>query len=337
MTAESFCKMIWDCSYSTVKSKIATKRYRSISIPKKNGVRDLHFLDPKTDLHMLQSGLISFLKKMELPVCVKGFVNGESYLSYLEQHVGSKHFLRIDIKDFFPSITRELIEQEISCFLSFDSEEEREKIVQLVSDIVTFQDCLPQGAVSSPVVSNIIMIRIDQRILKYCQVLGVKYTRYADDMLFSSEELNFNDKKWFLRKIKHIVSQGNLKINYGKLKSCTREISLNGYVVSQEGIRLSRQRLHDIKKVISFASSNRQLLQRDPNSYVKTLNQLNLENRDLSVYPFKSVYQFYQFLCGYRSYLISFLKHDIESQFRKKLCKLLDKLEKIIKQIASVL
>ena len=337
MTAESFCKMIWNYSYSTVQSKIAQKKYKTISIPKRNGFRELSFLDPKTDLHMLQSGLVNFLKRIELPVCAKGFVKGESYLSYLEHHIGSIHFLRLDIKDFFPSITRKLIEREISCFMSFDSEEEKKKIVKLVSDLVTYHNCLPQGAVSSPVISNIVMIRIDQRILKYCQVLGIKYTRYADDLLFSSEEFDFNDKKWFLRKIKHIVSDGNFKINYGKLKSSTREISLNGYVISQEGLRLSRQRLNDIKKVVSFASSNRQMLQSDPNSYVQALNQLNLEHRGLSVYPFKSVYQFYQFLCGYRSYLISFLKYDIESQFRKKLCKLLDKLEKIIKQIASVL
>lgn len=104
------------------------------------------------------------------------FVQGESYISYLEPHIGAKYFVRMDIKDFFPSITSEIIKDTFSYLLSFDTDEEKEKILELVSEICTYEGTLPQGVPTSPVISNIVMTRIDQRITKYCQILGITYT-----------------------------------------------------------------------------------------------------------------------------------------------------------------
>ena len=193
-----------------------------------------------------------FLEKQQLPVCVKGFIKGESYISYLESHVGSKYFMRIDIKDFFPSITEKKIKDIFSNLISLETKDDNKNILDLISEITTYNGVLPQGACSSPMISNIIMMRIDQRILKYCQMLGVSYTRYADDLLFSSKSFDFKNKKWFLKKVKHILYSQNFTVNYNKIKYGEKEISLNGYVVSDLGIRLSRERLADLKKHFLF-------------------------------------------------------------------------------------
>lgn len=332
MTIESFCKIVWNLSYNQVNSSIIKTDYSQFNIPKKNGLRTITFLPGTAPLYALQKSFNKYyLNKQDLPICVKGFVQGESYISYLEPHLKSNYFIRIDIKNFFPSITADIIKDTFSHLFSFDSDEDKNKILNLISDICTYEGILPQGIPTSPMISNIVMTRIDQRITKYCQVFGITYTRFADDMLFSSQAFDFKTKKWFVKKIKYILSSLNLKINYTKIKYGEREISLNGYVLSKSGIRLSRSRLFDIKKVLAFSKNNNSLSKTNPTEFLQLANKLSLEHRNLSIYPFNSIFQFTQFLIGYRSYLISFLRYDIDATFLKKTLKLIRNIEDQVK------
>lgn len=328
MTIESFCKVVWNLSYDQVSSSITKKDYIQFDIPKKNGVRTITLLPEGSSLYVLQRNFNKYyLNKQELSICVKGFVQGECYISYLEPHIGAKYFVRMDIKDFFPSVTSEIIKETFSHLLSFDTDGEKEKILELISEICTYKGTLPQGVPTSPVISNIVMARIDQRITKYCQILGITYTRYADDLLFSSDTFDFKSKKWFIKKIKHILASLRLVLNYSKLKFSENEISLNGYVISDSGIRLSRSRLMDIQKALAFSREHHNLSKTNQSEFLRLANQTTLEYRNLKVYPFNSVFQFVQFLIGYRSYLISFLKYDIDSTFRKKVGRLIRNIE----------
>ncbi len=332
MTIENFCSLVWNLSYWQVSQSISKTEYKEFIIPKKNGIRKINYLTHSSKLFNIQKGLTRYFARLELPNCVKGFRKNENYLSYLEPHVGGKYFLRIDIKDFFPSITDSIIKHELEHFMVFDTQKDKEKILNLVSDVVTYNDVIPQGAPSSPIISNLVMIRIDQRITKYCQALGISYTRYADDMLFSSNAFDFNIKKWFIKKIKYIISSNNLKLNYSKIKYGNGEIALNGYVVSDNGIRLSRERLSDIRVIISYSKSNFTIAKTEPALFLKNANALPLKHRNLSAFPFKSVFQYLQFLCGYRAYLISFLEFDIDPMFAKKVNKLVRNMEEQIKK-----
>ncbi len=328
MTKESFCKSIWNLSYDQVRENISKDSYKQFEIPKKNGMRIITFLPEESSLYDLQKKFNkNFLSKQELPICVKGFVKGESYISYLEPHVGSKYFFRVDIKDFFPSITVRKIKEAFSTFISFETDTDKEIILELISDICTYEDILPQGASTSPTISNIIMVRIDQRITKYCQALGVTYTRYADDLLFSSKNFDFKFKKWFVKKIKFFLSSSCFSINYSKMKFGNEEISLNGYVISETGIRLSRGRLSDLKKALAFSRENHRLSKDQSELFLEKANNIVLVHRNLKRDPFASVFQFTQFLIGYRSHLISFLQYDLEPSFRKKIKKMLYKIE----------
>lgn len=329
MTIETFCKIVWNLPYNQVNNCIDKSEYTQFSIPKKNGSRTITHLPEESSLYWLQKNLQkNYLHKQELPVCVKGFIEGENYISYLEPHVGANYFLRIDIKEFFPSITREKIKETFSKLIPFDSDDDKSKILDLISEICTYKNDLPQGVPSSPTISNIVMAQIDQRITKYCQILRITYTRYADDMFFSSKEFDFKTKKWFIKKIKFILSSKSFKINYSKLKYGEREISLSGYVVSNEGIRLSRGRLTDIRKAIAFSRNHHSIAKTNPDNFLNLANNIPLVHRNLRVYPFTSLFQFTQFLAGYRSYLISFLRYDIEKSFKKRTIKLIQSIEK---------
>ena len=191
-TIESFCNSIWETSCSRVLQGVSKGDYKEFALAKKGGTRTINYLEKDSKLWGLQQRLlINFLDKQDLPVCVKGFRKGESYYSFLSEHIGAKYYLRVDIESFFPSITDDCIKNGLSSLLVCNSSEEKGKLLDLVCDIVTLDGTLPQGACTSPMVSNLIMAKVDQRITKYCQVFGVRYTRYADDLLFSSNTFDF--------------------------------------------------------------------------------------------------------------------------------------------------
>lgn len=335
LTIDSFCNSVWDTSYSKVSNDISKDEYKEFEIPKRNGVRTISYLEKDSKLGDLQKKLfVNFLEKQVTPTCVKGFKKGESYKTYLTPHVGAKFYLRVDIESFFPSISDTHVKNEISNLVVCNSDEDKEKILSLISDMVTLNGSLPQGACTSPVVSNLVMARIDQRILKYCQVFDVRYTRYADDLLFSSNDFDFSEKRWFLKKIKHILHSQEFNLNYSKIKSGREELVLNGYVISNTGIRLSRNRLSDIRHIISFADQNHVVLETSgEDAFLLKANVLPLKYRDLTLYPFGSVFQFIQYMCGYRAFLISLIDNNFASTpFQKELQHLIRKIERQVLQ-----
>ncbi len=335
-TLESFCSFVWKTSYTGVVRKISKDDYKEFTLPKKGGVRTISCLEKSSPLWRLQSQLLlGFLAKQELPVCVKGFRKGESYLSYLSEHVGARYFLRIDISSFFPSVTSSTIKNELSRLINCSSEEEKTKLLDLICDITTLNGSLPQGACTSPALSNLVMARIDQRITKYCQVFSVRYTRYADDLLFSSSSFDFREKKWFLRKIKYILGSLHLKLNYSKIRFAETRLVLNGYVISEDGVSLSRSRLSDIRHLLAFSQSHLELIRKsESEQFLHELNSLALKHRDLKALPFGSVFQFVQYLCGYRAFLISMADQNQKAvPFQKDLRRLIRRTEKAISDL----
>lgn len=329
-TSESFCRQVWERPYSKVLICISKDDYKQFELPKKGGLRTINYLEKESPLWDLQHKLLSnYLDNQCLPVCVKGFRKGNSYRSFLGEHIGSTYFLRIDISSFFPSIRSDWIKAELSNVLLCDSENEKEKLLDLICEIVTLDGSLPQGACTSPAISNLVMARLDQRITKYCQVFDIQYTRYADDLLFSSCSFDFLSKKWFLKKIKYILGTNGLKLNYAKIKYGIDELVLNGYVISIHGIRLSRSRLHDIRRVVKYVRDNKGILEsQGPEVFLQNANLLPLKHRDLTQFPFNTLFQFTQYLCGYRSYLISMVDiNNSSSTFQKDLQKLISRIE----------
>ncbi|MEI8639905.1 reverse transcriptase domain-containing protein [Vibrio coralliilyticus] len=284
--------------------------------------------------------------------CV-GFVKNKSYLDLLEPHRFSTKFTRLDISSFFHSISIEDVKLSIEPYVKpkfLDNDKTLlsiDKIIEYItydvpqkSKNVKFRGktILPMGFSSSPIISNIVFRKIDIQIHKYCNDNNIIYTRYADDMLFSSNN-EIVGQRIFINKIRSLVSQISLKINERKTITTSDHISLNGYVIDGASgtIRLSNKKLNKINKI------THQLLVRDRSPAVVAKK---LYGYSISKYDFKFGYsqEFFEQYCkdqlhnkiaGNRSYLISVLKfneqHDcICPEYVVKSKIMLDRLNKIL-------
>lgn len=228
--------------------------YKKFHIKKKKGMREIHAIIDDHPLYNLQKNLNRFLQSVLLPDSVYGFRKGKSYFDYLIPHASisesnNKFYLRLDITDFFDSISCFTVNDSLDYYISNEIDDyDRKQILEYITDIISLDDKIVQGAITSPVISNIVFRSLDIRIEKYCQKFGIVYTRYADDLLFSSGSSYIHNYK-FINAIQYIISTKGFKLNLSKTLKYKNEISLNGYVVGSS-VRLSRKKLHRINNIL---------------------------------------------------------------------------------------
>lgn len=299
------------------------KNYYQKKIPKKNGYRDLNCLKNHTKFYAIQQNLRkNFLNTVSIPNYVYGFVSGSSYKDFLEPHRKNDVFLRIDIKDFFSTIDKKMINEVFSYYFKINNSTENSYLLNIFSEIVTLNGILPQGGVTSPVVSNIVFRQLDIRIYKYCEKFNITYTRYADDLLFSSKN-NLLLRDFFIKKISWILFSKGFSINNNKTKFSHSEISLNGFVIEKnKNIRLSRKKMKDIVSVLFILESKKNV---GDHELLKHLNQLNMRK-------FNNFENVHQYLNGYRAFFIQMLDNE-EKENNKKLLRYIDRIEHILLDI----
>ncbi|MEZ8880279.1 reverse transcriptase family protein [Vibrio lentus] len=301
-----------------------------------------------------------FFSKIPINNSAIAYVKNKSYLDMFEPHKNSYHFLRIDIKSFFHSIDRDLLKETLSSHISDDIFYKNGKVQQTLIDAVLniltlnlgedFKDkdlnskeVLPIGFHSSPVVSNIVFRKFDFLIQKLCSKNNIIYTRYADDMFFSSNaDSTFLHSDHFINEVSYILSLGNFKLNHTKTLKEKNMISLNGYVIESKGknskvgsIRLSNKKTERICKIINKLDQN--ITHKDILKKVTGLRERDIrvrytkgKNQFISQY-YKS--QIINLLAGYRAYLLSIIKFNhsyncVEFKYIEKYEKIIDKLQK---------
>ncbi|MCI9216490.1 MAG: RNA-directed DNA polymerase [Dorea sp.] len=331
--------------------------YHIFEIPKKNGMRQIHGLDGAGGrrLKRLQQ---RFYRKVLLnqPAALpaKGFLKGESYQTFLEPHVGSRYYLRLDIHDFFGSFSEGMIRENLSRFI------EDEEAADFAFELCTVEGRMPQGAVTSPALSNIVFARLDQRIVKYCQALeaqqrkrqslerenwqnaSIRYTRYADDMLFGSDFFDFRENLSFLHMISRILGEYGFSLNRKKTIMTEWEISLNGYVVGSD-IRLSRKKTSELRRILYCCKDKgaqryrlNKALMENPGNLLKEINRFSSGGAE-SKKAFSDIHQLVWYLGGCRAWLISVLQveentgkevHNMKKLVRRTEC-LLEALKEV--------
>jgi len=169
-------RLVWLC-YQPLHPGV--DHYHRFQIPKRSGeMRSISA--PKADLRAAQQVILrEILTKVPVHDTATAFRPGASIVDNARKHTGRAIVIRLDIADFFPTITRKRVKG------MFQSLGYNEGVATVLALLTTDANCLPQGACTSPAISNIICNRLDARFNGLSRKHGFTYTRYADDMTFS--------------------------------------------------------------------------------------------------------------------------------------------------------
>ncbi|MFV5685264.1 reverse transcriptase domain-containing protein [Flavobacterium sp. GB2R13] len=209
------------------KAALYPKRYyRDFELLKKNGSKRL-ISEPLPSLKEIQIWILrNILYKVPISPFAKAYKPNISILENLKFHKNQPKVFTLDLEHFFPSIGFDVVEKE---FLELGYSK---MISKLLSKLCIRDGSLPQGAPTSPYLSNLIFKKADAVISDYCKQHKIRYTRYADDLSFSGD---FDENK-LLHKVTETVGKLNLRINKNKTKLMTPNTrqTVTGIVVNEK-------------------------------------------------------------------------------------------------------
>lgn len=163
-------------------SKCASSRYRRYYIKTRSG-KFRKIEEPDYLVSMLQRRILRrILRFYDISEHAAAYHKGASVKQNAQPHVGKKYLLKMDLKDFFGHVTDSMLLR-----TAFSIEHFPFFIGKMLTDICTRHGAIPQGACTSPALSNIVMKEFDDRMGRWCRGNGVTYTRYSDDLTFSSD------------------------------------------------------------------------------------------------------------------------------------------------------
>jgi len=201
--------------------------YTTFPISKKSGsYREISA--PATALKIIQRKLNQVLQQVYQPKpSVHGFTLERSIVTNAEEHTKRRYILNIDLKDFFPSINFGRVR---GLFMAVPYNLNA-SVATVLAQICCFRNELPQGAPTSPVVSNMICAKMDSQLQKSAKQHRCFYTRYADDITFSTHlrtfpaalaKFNSAGEVGVGNELKRIIDENGFKINPDKVRLQTK-------------------------------------------------------------------------------------------------------------------
>lgn len=161
-------------------SNHAEKHYKVFKIPKRNGgYRTIY--EPDYTLKSIQRNILNnVLNERITSSYAKAYKKGLSLVDNATPHLNKKVILKLDIKDFFPSIDFLKVYKK-----AFPRNMYPEAVANLLTNLTTYNNFLPQGTPTSSYISNLVLRSFDIKVGNFCEDRNISYTRYCDDMTFS--------------------------------------------------------------------------------------------------------------------------------------------------------
>lgn len=225
--------------------------YDEFTIPKKSGgVRRIQA--PNSELKTIQRRILRrLLAGLKSHSAAVGFEQGKSIVTGARQHTGKAIVLRFDIVDFFPSTSKTRI------YNYFRNIGWNRRAAKLLCRLVTHESCLPQGAPTSPRLSNLINYLMDHCIEEFVGQFDGTYTRYADDITVSFPDPDC-DLEEIIDGVFRYIRWNGYRPHLGKKLKVSRRSqrqSVNGLVVN-ERVNLPRERRRWLRSVKHRAKAN---------------------------------------------------------------------------------
>lgn len=227
---------------------------------------------PDKDLQAIQSTIYSrILSSVTIvhPAAV-GFRCGRSVVDNAAPHLGKRYVLKMDIHDFFGSIRSPRVRQ------TFKKIGYPENVSKVLGALCCLHRHLPQGAPTSPALSNIVGYEMDRKLAALAAEYGVTYTRYADDLTFSGDVF---PKEQIIPQVKRIIRDEKFEPNHKKthfMNQSSRKIITGVSVASGVKLTIPKSKKREIRKNVYFiltkglAEHQRRIGSHDP-AYLKRL------------------------------------------------------------------
>lgn len=218
------------------------RNYHIFTIKKSNGT-DRKIQAPNKQLKAVQRKILyTILHRVPLNKYAEGFRKRRSILTNARHHVNKKIIVKLDIRDFFPTIDSNRV---FGMYLQLGYPR---RVAQLLTDLSTVKKRLPTGAPTSPAIANIISRRLDKRFVNLGLKTDFTYSRYADDITISSDTDNILKMIPFF---KEIIQDEGFAVNEGKLRilrSGSRQ-SVTGVVVNEKP-NITRREIKKLRAVL---------------------------------------------------------------------------------------
>lgn len=213
------------CLYAL--SNHSERHYSSFSIQKRDGTTR-NLLAPDPLLKKIQQNILHHvLEGLTISPRATAYHRGADILQNASGHKGQKVVLKMDITDFFGSITFPLV-----CRSAFPRSHFPPEVAVLLTHLCCYRDYLPQGAPTSAAISNLVLKPFDDYIDKWCRERNIVYTRYCDDMAFSGDF----DTKPVVNKVRNFLYSMGFEINERKTRIMSRHQRqlVTGLVVNEK-------------------------------------------------------------------------------------------------------
>lgn len=242
--------------------------YHRWLVPKRDGTPRL-ISAPKPDLKAVQRWIMREVTE-HLPVhgAAHGFLAGRSIVTNAQPHAAASVVVKMDIRDFYPTVTFRRVKgllrhaglsEQLATLMSLLATESPREIIETHGKkyyVATGPRSLPQGAPTSPSITNALCLRLDARLSGLARTLGARYTRYADDLTFSWHEAKPRIGT-LLHATRAIVAAEGFVVHPRKtrvMRSGARQ-SVTGLVVNaapegRPGERVSRKRRRELRAAI---------------------------------------------------------------------------------------
>ena len=230
-------------------------RYHHFSIPKKSGGQR-HISAPSRGLSHILYYVNIMLKAIYQPSdYAMGFIEGRNVVDNASRHIGQNYIFNIDLENFFDSIEQPRVWKRFQLPpFNFNKE-----IASLLAGLCCIREedkngfiyVLPQGAPTSPLITNAICDNLDRKLSGLARRFGLHYSRYADDITFSSMHNVYKKDGEFLSELKRIIEEQRFRINSSKtrLQKHGQRQEVTGLTVSNR-VNTSRGYVAEIRNLL---------------------------------------------------------------------------------------
>jgi RNA-directed DNA polymerase len=244
-----------DPGYLTMLAMTASHRYKEYFIPKASGGRR-RILHPARELKTVQRWIHGkIISQFPVHESAGAYRRGQGILAHVTRHRGERFFLRMDFEDFFPSLSAEDIRRHFWKHAGLLPSQWSDRDTEILNRFVCVKGRLTIGAVTSPSLSNTLCYELDCVLFNHCSRNGITYTRYADDLFFSTRIPNLlaQVESLVTSTLKSLEYPLDLHINKDKTRHSSKKgrVGITGLILTSDGkVSIGRKRKRRVKALI---------------------------------------------------------------------------------------